>query len=136
MYKGKIIHSDINRVISSCRHYDKISILDFGMSGGDKAREIIDLGWRRGEPKVLDVASVIGESWAFDKILMMDFVPKLNPEFHHKVEEAFPGVTIELVTVPEFKEAIADSKAVIRTGDNQDGANLIFVAGVAREDPE
>ncbi len=135
MYKGKIIHSDINRVISSCRHYDKVSILDFGMSGGDKAGEIIDLGWRRGDPKVLDVAKTIGESWAFDKILMMDFVPKLNPGFYESVQNAFPGVTIELVTVADFKGAIADSRAVIRTGDNQDGANLVFVAGVAREDP-
>lgn len=134
MYKGKIIHSDINRVISSCRHYDKISILDFGMSGGDKAREVIDLGWRRGNPMVLDVAEAIGESWAFDKILMMDFVPKLNPAFYESVQKAFPGVEIELVTVPDFKAAIADSKAVIRTGDNQDGANLIFVAGVARDE--
>ena len=134
MYKGKIIHSDINRVISSCRHYDKISILDFGMSGGDKAREVIDLGWRRGNPMVLDVAEAVGESWAFDKILMMDFVPKLNPAFYESVQNAFPGVEIELVTVPGFKAAIADSKAVIRTGDNQDGANLIFVAGVARDE--
>lgn len=134
MYKGKIIHSDINRVISSCRHYDKISILDFGMSGGDKAREVIDLGWRRGNPMVLDVAEAIGESWAFDKILMMDFVPKLNSAFYESVQNAFPGVEIELVTVPDFKAAIADSKAVIRTGDNQDGANLIFVAGVARDE--
>ena len=134
MYKGKIIHSDINRVISSCRHYDKISILDFGMSGGDKAREVIDLGWRRGNPMVLDVAEAIGESWAIDKILMMDFVPKLNPAFYESVQKAFPGVEIELVTVPDFKAAIADSKAVIRTGDNQDGANLIFVAGVARDE--
>lgn len=134
MYKGKIIHSDINRVISSCRHYDKISILDFGMSGGDKAKEIIDLGWRRGNPMVLDVAEAIGESWAFDKILMMDFVPKLNPAFYQSVQDAFPGVEIELVAVPAFKAAIAESKAVIRTGDNQDGANLIFVAGVARDE--
>lgn len=134
MYKGKIIHSDINRVISNCRHYDKISILDFGMSGGDKAKEIIDLGWRRGNPMVMDLAKTIGESWAFDKILMMDFVPGLNPAFYQEVQEAFPGVTIELVSVPDFKAAIADSKAVIRTGDNQDGANLIFVAGVARDE--
>ena len=133
MYKGKIVHADINRVISSCRHYDKLSILDFGMSGADKAKEIIDLGWRRGDPMVLDVAQTIGEYWAFDKILMMDFVPKINPEFYKKVQDSFPGVTIELVTVADFKAAIADSKAVIRTGDNQDGANLVFVAGVARE---
>lgn len=133
MYKGKIVHADINRVISSCRHYDKISFLDFGMSGGDKAEEVIDLGWRRGDPMVLDVAQTIGEYWAFDRILMMDFVPKINPEFYQKVQAAFPDVTIELVTVADFKAAIADSKAVIRTGDNQDGADLIFVAGVARE---
>ena len=64
---------------------------------------------------------------------MMDFVPKINPEFYKKVQDSFPGVTIDLVTVADFKAAIADSKAVIRTGDNQDGANLVFVAGVARE---
>ena len=133
MYKGKIVHADINRVISSGRHYDTLSILEFGMSGADKAKEIIDLGWRRGDPMVLDVAQTIGEYWAFDKILMMDFVPKINPEFYKKVQDSFPGVTIDLVTVADFKAAIADSKAVIRTGDNQDGANLVFVAGVARE---
>lgn len=83
---------------------------------------------------VLDVARAIGDSWAFDKILMMDFVPGLNPAFYQSVQEAFPGVTIELVTVADFKAAIGDSKAVIRTGDNQDGANLIFVAGVARDE--
>ncbi|MDD2958633.1 MAG: RbsD/FucU domain-containing protein [Lachnospiraceae bacterium] len=134
MYKGKIIHSEINRVISSCRHYDKVSILDFGMSGGDKAKEIIDLGWKRGNPMVMDVAKTIGEYWAFDKILMMDFVPKINPALYKDVQDSFPGVEIELVPVADFKAAIADSKAVIRTGDNQDGANLVFVAGVARED--
>ena len=115
--------------------FQRIDLARFGMSGGDKAGEIIDLGWRRGDPKVLDVAKTIGESWAFDKILMMDFVPKLNPGFYESVQNAFPGVTIELVTVADFKGAIADSRAVIRTGDNQDGANLVFVAGVAREDP-
>ena len=134
MYKGKIIHSEINRVISSCRHYDKISILDFGMSGGDQAKEIIDLGWRRGDPKVLDVAKTIGEVWAFDKILIMDFVPTTAPEFYEAVKDAFPDVKIELVSVADFKAAEADSKAVIRTGDNTNGANLVFVAGVARED--
>ena len=63
----------------------------------------------------------------------MDSVPKRNPEFYQKVLDSFSGVTVELVTVADVKAAIAASKAVIRTGDNQDGANLVFVAGVARE---
>ena len=84
---------------------------------------------------MLDVAKTIGESWAFDKILMMDFVPKLNPGFYESVQNAFPGVTIELVTVADFKGRHRGFQGVIRTGDNQDGANLVFVAGVAREVP-
>lgn len=54
MLKGGIFHPQLARVLAELRHMDTIVIGDAGLPI-PKGVERIDLGWRPGDPKYLDV---------------------------------------------------------------------------------
>ena len=125
MKKGKVINSDISRVIAQMGHFDKLSIGDAGMPvpfGTEK----IDLAVSNGLPSFLSVL----EELEVQSIELAEEIKTMNPEILEKIKLLLPDTPISFIPHEEMKKDLNNCHAFIRTGEMSPYANIILVSGV------
>lgn len=138
MKKQGILNSDISRVLSYMGHTDRICIGDCGLPVPDET-ERIDLTVKFGQPRFMDVLSVVAGDMKIEKIILAEEIVEKNPEVLKEVKFFFRqfetgcetgfAPEIQFVSHEELKELTKECKAVIRTGETTPYANIILQSG-------
>ena len=81
MLKTGILHPQLAHVLASVRHMDTIVIGDAGLPV-PKGVERVDLCWRPGDPKYLDVLEEILKYIVVEKATFATEALKVSPDFH------------------------------------------------------
>lgn len=122
-----IWHADLVRLLLDLRHHDTVVIADAGLPvPGDVP--VVDLGWRRGDPRVLDVlGAVLGELVVERASLAKELQDAAS---RTALTSALDTVPIDWISHEELKAVTGVARAVVRTGDDTPFANVVLHAGV------
>lgn len=129
MYKGQCLHPGLLQVLAQTGHTDMLCVGDAGLPI-PKGVERVDLAWKPGEAKWLDVCRLLRDEIVIEKIYLAEEMKEGNPKMRKEFLELFPEVPIEYIPHEELKCKTRDTKAVIRTGEFSSYCNCILVAGV------
>jgi D-ribose pyranase len=120
-------HGELVELIVSMRHHDALVICDAGLPVSSDVRTI-DLGWRRGEPRLLPVlGSVLGEL-VVERATIAEEAQ--DQGFLAGLGEQLGAAPVDRVPHEEFKARCAAARAVVRTGEDTPYANVMLHAGV------
>ncbi|WP_413286625.1 D-ribose pyranase [Bacillus mojavensis] len=129
MKKHGILNSHLAKLLADLGHTDKIVIADAGLPVPDSVLKI-DLSLKPGFPAFRDVAAVLADEMAVEKVIVASEIKVSNPENASFIETLFSEEAVDCLPHEEFKELIKEAKAVIRTGEFTPYANCILQAGV------
>ncbi|KUP29376.1 D-ribose pyranase [Bacillus halotolerans] len=129
MKKHGILNSHLAKLLADLGHTDKIVIADAGLPVPDGVLKI-DLSLKPGFPAFRDVAAVLADEMAVEKVIVASEIKVSNPENASFIESLFSEEAVDCLPHEEFKELTKEAKAVIRTGEFTPYANCILQAGV------
>lgn len=131
MLKGGIFHPQLCRVLAELRHMDLLVIGDAGLPI-PKGVERVDLGWRPGDPKYLDVLEEVLKAIVVEHATFAEEALRVSPEFHEKAKALLPeGLPIDYVPHTQLKEMSGKAKAIILTGEFTGYTNVVLRCGCA-----
>jgi D-ribose pyranase len=120
-------HGELVELIVSLRHHDALVVCDAGLPVPGDVRTI-DLGWRRGEPRLLPVLEAILGELVVERATIAD--EAADERFLAGIEQHLGATPVARVTHDELKAGCVDARAVVRTGEDTPYANVILHAGV------
>jgi D-ribose pyranase len=120
-------HGELVELIVSLRHNDALVVCDAGLPVPDGVHTV-DLGWRRGEPRLLPVLDAILGELVVERATIAGEAQ--DARFLAGLEEQLGGTPLARITHDELKARCADARAVVRTGEDTPYANVILHAGV------
>ncbi|PRP55545.1 D-ribose pyranase [Bacillus halotolerans] len=129
MKRHGILNSHLAKLLADLGHTDKIVIADAGLPVPDGVLKI-DLSLKPGFPAFQDVAAVLADEMAVEKVIVASEIKVSNPENASFIETLFSEEAVDCLPHEEFKELTKEAKAVIRTGEFTPYANCILQAGV------
>lgn len=129
MKRHGILNSHLAKLLADLGHTDKIVIADAGLPVPDEVLKI-DLSLKPGFPAFRDVAAVLADEMAVEKVIVASEIKVSNPENASFIETLFSEEAVDCLPHEKFKELTKEAKAVIRTGEFTPYANCILQAGV------
>ena len=129
MKKGKVINSDISRVIAQMGHFDKLSIGDAGMPV-PRMTEKIDLAVDNGIPSFMEVLNNVLEELEVQRIYLAEEIKTENPTMLEAIKNRLPETPITFIPHSEMKQDLNNVHAFIRTGEMTPYANILLESGV------
>lgn len=120
-------HSELVRLIVSMRHKDVLVICDAGLPVPDHVHAI-DLGWTRGEPRLLPVLSAVLSELVVERATIAD--EAADDAFLSGLRAGLGAIVPDRVPHEDLKRRCAEARAVVRTGDDTPFANVMLHAGV------
>ncbi|QXM06284.1 D-ribose pyranase [Crassaminicella indica] len=137
MKKGKLIHNEISHTIAKLGHTDGITIGDCGLPIPDTVKRI-DLAVTLGVPDFLTVLDTVLSEQMVEEVILAKEIEIYSKEMYEKIilrlkeleKEQKNKVKIVKISHEEFKKAINETKAVIRTGECTPYTNIILKSGV------
>ncbi|MBJ7570831.1 D-ribose pyranase [Bacillus halotolerans] len=129
MKRHGILNSHLAKLLADLGHTDKIVIADAGLPVPDGVLKI-DLSLKPGFPAFRDVAALLADEMAVEKVIVASEIKVSNPENASFIESLFSEEAVDCLPHEEFKELTKEAKAVIRTGEFTPYANCILQAGV------
>jgi D-ribose pyranase len=130
MKKEGILNAQLNHLIARLGHTDMIAIADCGLPIPDHV-ERIDLALMQGIPSFEEVIRAIAQEIVVEKIYLAQEVRERNRPCHEYLQRQFAEIEMEEIPHEELKKRLAQTKAVIRTGEATPYSNVILVCGVA-----
>lgn len=116
-------HAELVRLLLDLRHHDTVVLADAGLPVPDGV-PVVDLGWRRGEPRVRDLLAAVLDELVVERATL---AKELDGG---ELRTALAAVPVELVSHDELKAMTGEARAVVRTGDDTPYANVVLHAGV------
>ena len=129
MYKGTCLNPQLSRIMAETGHTDTLCICDAGFPMPMDV-ERVDLVWKKGEPKWLDVCRMIRDEMVIEKIYLACDIREKNPQILDEFLKIFEGVPVAYIDHSELKNKSKCARAVIRTGEFSSFCNCILAAGV------
>lgn len=129
MKKGRVLNSDIARVIAQMGHFDTLAIGDAGMPV-PKNTEKIDLAVTNGIPSFRDVLANVLTELEVQKVYLATEMQTANLKQLQVVHELLPDVPVEFIPHEDMKARLSDAHAFVRTGEMTPYANIILESGV------
>lgn len=120
-------HAELLRLLTDLRHHDMVVIADAGLPV-PAGVATIDLGWRRGQPRVRDVLDAVLAELVVERASLAKELR--GGEAHDDLASALIDVPVAWVSHEELKAIVGDARAVVRTGDDIPFANVVLHAGV------
>ena len=130
MLKGGILNPKIAHTLASLAHKDTLVVSDAGLPV-PKGVERIDLAWKAGEPKYLDVLAEILNHIVVEEAILANELKSVSPQMHEKILSLLKDIPIKYVEHTELKAQTADASAIIRTGEFTPYPSVILVCGCA-----
>ncbi len=137
MKKGMLLNSELSYIISKMGHTDGLTIGDAGLPIPDHVKRI-DLALKKNVPSFLDTLVVVLSELRVEEVIIAKEMKAKSPKLYHQLlamienQENREGITIEIKEVAheDFKAMTAETKAVVRTGEETPYANIILKSGV------
>ncbi|AVK63235.1 D-ribose pyranase [Lactobacillus sp. CBA3606] len=129
MKKGKVINSDLSRVIAQMGHFDKLSLGDAGMPV-PMGTEKIDLAVDNGIPSFMQVLNNVLEELEVQRIYLAAEIKTDNPQMLTQIKKRLPDTPITFIPHTEMKQALNECRAFVRTGEMTSYANILLESGV------
>lgn len=129
MKKTGILNRDIATVLSQLGHTDTIVVGDCGLPIPQHIK-CIDLSMDLGTPSLVDVIRLIMKHMEVEKITMASEIKLQNTRLDHEITSTYGNIPLDYVFHEDFKKAMSDTKAVIRTGEATPFANVMLRSGV------
>ncbi len=101
--KGKVINSDISRVIAQMGHFDKLSIGDAGMPVPLVLKN--RFGCLKRSSKFLSVLENVLEELEVQSIELAEEIKTMNPEILEKIKLLLPDTPISFIPHEEMKKS-------------------------------
>lgn len=130
MKKHGILNRDIARVLAQMGHTDSIVIADCGLPIPAHV-PCIDLSIRQGVPSFADVLQAVLEDFVCERALFASEAQTHNPAVVRQANALQQhGCQVQWQTHEQFKQATAQARAIIRTGEASPYANVVLYSGV------
>ncbi len=130
MKKGNLLNAPLTAAIARLGHTDRLVIGDAGLPIPPGV-ERIDLAVRPGMPPFLTVVSTVLEELAVDKAIIATEMATVSPELHAALLDLLGDIEVETLPHEKFKAETKSARAVARTGEFTQYANVILISGVA-----
>ncbi len=125
------LNGQLARVISETGHTDQIVVTDAGLPIALTV-ERVDLAIKADLPAFLDVLDVVLDELQIEGAILSEEIRSASPQMLDQISQrlAARGVTATFVPHTEFKAAIANARAAVRSGEFTPYANVLLTAGV------
>jgi D-ribose pyranase len=120
-------HAELVRLLLDLRHHDAVVIADAGLPVPATV-PVVDLGWRRGDPRVPDVLSAVLTELVVERACLAKELS--DARCRTQLETALAPTPVEWISHEELKAVTRDARAVVRTGDDTPFVNVVLHAGV------
>lgn len=130
MKKHGILNRDIARVLAQMGHTDSIVIADCGLPIPAHV-PCIDLSIKQGVPTFADVLHAVLDDFVCERALFASEAHTHNPAIvalANTLQQQ--GCQVQWQAHEQFKQATAQARAIIRTGEASPYANVVLYSGV------
>jgi len=132
MKKTPLLNAELSHIVATMGHTDGLCLADAGLPipravAGPRR---IDLAVSPSLPSFVEVLDVILTELVVEHIVLAEEIRQRNPKILEAVLKRFVGVKLSYIPHEEFKKAVADVRAVVRTGECSPYANIILHSGV------
>ena len=122
MKKTGILNSRISAVVAQMGHKDTLAIGDAGLPV-PMGTEKIDLAVKLQDPTFQTVLETVLTELEVEGITLAEEIKTANPE-------QLAAIKVTFISHEDFKKELANTRAVIRTGESHPFANIILRSGV------
>ncbi len=129
MKKTGILHPELNAVIASMGHTDRLVIADSGLPIPVAVRRI-DLALVAGIPTFLETLEAVLKELRVEAAIIAEEMSRRSPQLYQATQRALEGIRVQQITHEAFKGLLPGVRAVIRTGEQTPYANVILQSGV------
>ncbi len=129
MKKTGILHPELNAVIASMGHTDRLVIADSGLPIPVAVRRI-DLALTAGIPTFLQTLEAVLKELRVETAIIAEEMSRRSPQLYQATQRALEGIRVQQITHEAFKGLLPGVRAVIRTGEQTPYANVILQSGV------
>lgn len=129
MKKQGVLNHRLSEVIAMMGHGDLLVVADAGLPI-PAGVERIDLAVTAGLPGMLDVTRAIAAELQVEQITYASELESSNPLLAGQIKSLYPNALSFHVPHGEFKQMSARARAIVRTGECTQYANVILVSGV------
>ena len=131
MIKNEMLNPQMSTLLTETGHKDYVVVSDAGLPMPLGVKRI-DLAWKPGEPKYLDVLELVLKQMVVEKVILAEELKTVSPEMHKEILELLPiDMVIEYMPHVDFKEETTRARGIIRTGEFTPYPSIILVAGCA-----
>ncbi|MBJ7670438.1 D-ribose pyranase [Weissella confusa] len=116
MKKTGILNSRISAVVAQMGHKDTLAIGDAGLPV-PMGTEKIDLAVKLQDPTFQTVLETVLTELEVEGITLAEEIKTANPEQLAAIKKVLPDVEVTFISHEEFKKELANTRAVIRTGE-------------------
>jgi D-ribose pyranase len=120
-------HAELVGLLLDLRHTDTVVIADAGLPVPSEV-PVVDLGWRRGAPRVRDLLPAVLDELVVERAALAKELA--DPDLRDFFRLALAPAPVDWVSHDELKTITAQSRAVVRTGDDTPFVNVVLHAGV------
>lgn len=137
MKRTQLLNRHLSRLVAELGHLDEITVADAGLPVPSDVL-VIDLAVSPGEPQLLTVMKALSEELVIEGAITADQARGTRAEVIlnealglFALSAGSASLAAQSIDHANFKKRIADSKAVIRTGEVTPYCNIILQSGVA-----
>lgn len=125
MLRSGILNPHVLELLARVRHTNTLVIADRGFPFWPQI-ETVDISLTDDIPTVLDVVSLLRESFVIGRVLQAKEFHTMNTAAtREKFAEALRGLSVETIPHESLKQHVPKTIGLIRTGDTTQYANLI-----------
>ena len=135
--RTQLLNRYLSLLVAELGHLDEITIADAGLPVPHGMR-VIDLAISPGEPRMTTVLKALGEELVIEGAIIAKQAQETNASavlndalMSFVFTDGVKPVSAKFMEHEDFKQRVAHSKAVIRTGEITPYCNIILQAGVA-----
>jgi D-ribose pyranase len=129
MKKTGVLNAPLARVIAAMGHTDTIVIADAGLPVPPGV-PCIDLAVSPGIPAMLDVVRAVAGELQVERMLLADELLARQSDLPDALRALFPDASVDSAPHEAFKRATANARAIVRTGECTQYANVLLTSGV------
>ncbi len=137
MKRGSLLNSSLSRIIAEMGHGDRLCLADAGLPI-PLGCERVDLAVRLGLPSFLDVLDTVLEELWVERVILAEEIKGKNASALEGIQKRLEEYGDKMGLVPEisyvthqvFKDLIASSRGVVRTGEGSPYCNILLESGV------
>lgn len=124
-----VLHPELARTLASVGHGDRVGLADAGLPIPSVTPRI-DLGFRPGQPALLDVLDAVLSELRVEAYVIAQESAHAAVWLVEALQLRLPTAVAIWVTHEDLKASTRDARVVVRTGEFRPYANVLLQSGV------